>query len=222
MSAPMANLISERLYLRPFAIDDAPMVRELAGAAEVAAMMLHIPHPYPEGFAERWIGGQRAAAERGNLAWAITRRETAGPGSTGLLPHQEPASAPPALGPIDPQRARAPGRLIGGITLTMTPTHQRADLGYWLGVPFWGLGYATEAARLVISYGFVRLQLHRIQARCFPRNRASARVLEKAGMRYEGLLRGYLRKGDAFEDALLFAILSTDRPQQARSSPSAT
>jgi RimJ/RimL family protein N-acetyltransferase len=103
----------------------------------------------------------------------------------------------------------------------MTSAHQRADLGYWLGVPFWGQGYATEAARLVISYGFVRLQLHRIQARCFPRNRASARVLEKVGMRYEGLLRGYLRKGDAFEDALLFAILSTDRSQQAHRSPSA-
>jgi ribosomal-protein-alanine N-acetyltransferase len=210
MSAPMVNLISERLYLRPFVMDDAPMVRELAGAAEVAAMMLHIPHPYPEGFAEKWISGQRAAAERGNLAWAITRRE--GAGNAAPLPHEGSSSTSPTPGPQDPQRARAPGKLIGGITLTLTPAHQRADLGYWLGVPFWGQGYATEAARLVISFGFARLHLHRIQARCFPRNRASARVLEKVGMRYEGLLRGYLRKGDVFEDALLFAILSTDRP----------
>ena len=45
---------------------------------------------------------------------------------------------------------------------------------------------------------------------CFPRNRASARVMEKAGLRFEGLLRGYIRKGDTFEDVLIYGILRED------------
>ncbi len=71
---------TSRLRLRPFAPDDAPRVRELAGAREVAATTLNIPHPYPEGAGEAWIGGHEAAAESGDaFAWAVTR------GSDGAL-----------------------------------------------------------------------------------------------------------------------------------------
>src|SRR5882724_11959906 len=75
MQTPIPILLTERLRLRPFTLEDAPAVRVLAGAAEVADMLLYVPHPYPEGFAERWIGAQRTAAERGDQrAWAITLR----------------------------------------------------------------------------------------------------------------------------------------------------
>ena len=59
----------------------------------------------------------------------------------------------------------------------------QADLGYWIGVPFWGRGYASEAARLVISIGFEELGLERITAHALERNPGSWRVLEKLGFR---------------------------------------
>ena len=90
--------------------------------------------------------------------------------------------------------------LLGAIGLGLVTPHRRGSLGYWLGVPFWGQGYATEAVRRVVAYGFAELRLHRIEATVFSGNAASARVLEKVGMRCEGTLRGYIFKGDAAID----------------------
>src|SRR5579885_1690158 len=56
-------------------------------------------------------------------------------------------------------RLRSDGSLIGGIGLHPQMEHQRAELGYWIGVPFWGNGYATEAAREVVRFGFESLKL---------------------------------------------------------------
>jgi [ribosomal protein S5]-alanine N-acetyltransferase len=100
--------------------------------------------------------------------------------------------------------------LIGGIGLSLTPRHKRGHLGYWLGVEFWGKGYATEAASAVLEYGFHNLELHRIEAGHYPRNPASGRVLEKIGMQREGLMRGDLLKGEQFEDTVMYARLRTD------------
>jgi [ribosomal protein S5]-alanine N-acetyltransferase len=100
--------------------------------------------------------------------------------------------------------------LIGGIGLSITARHKRSSLGYWLGVEHWGKGYATEAARAVLRYGFEVLNLHRIEAGHYPRNPASGRVLTKIGMQREGVLRAHLLKGDTFEDDVIYAILSTD------------
>ncbi len=105
--------------------------------------------------------------------------------------------------------------LIGGIGLSITARHKRGSLGYWLGVDHWGRGYATEAARVVLRYGFEVLNLHRIEAGHYPRNPASGRVLEKIGMRREGVLRAHLLKGDTFEDDVIYAILATD-PQASK------
>jgi [ribosomal protein S5]-alanine N-acetyltransferase len=106
--------------------------------------------------------------------------------------------------------SRATGELIGGIGLGITARHKRGSLGYWLGVDHWGKGYATEAARAVLRYGFSELGLHRIEAGHYPRNPTSGRVLEKIGMRREGVLRAHLLKGDVFEDDVIYAILATD------------
>jgi ribosomal-protein-alanine N-acetyltransferase len=96
---------------------------------------------------------------------------------------------------------------LGAITIGVAQRRARGHLGYWLGVPYWNHGYMTEAARCVVAFGFADLHLYRIEAACFPRNRASARVMEKAGLRYEGRLRGYVRKGETFEDVLLYALV---------------
>jgi RimJ/RimL family protein N-acetyltransferase len=106
------------------------------------------------------------------------------------------------------------GDFCGGVGLRIERWQQQAELGYWLGVPYWGKGYATECARAVVRFGFETLKLHRIFASHFAHNLASGRVLRKVGMQYEGCLRGYVFKWDKFYDSELYAILSTDsRPQ---------
>jgi len=102
---------------------------------------------------------------------------------------------------------RADGRQIGGIGLRVHEEHQHAELGYWLGVPHWGQGYATEAAREMLRYGFKERGLHRIFASHFGHNPASGRVLRKLGMRHEGCQREHLRKWDRFVDSELYGIL---------------
>lgn len=84
------------------------------------------------------------------------------------------------------------GVLMGGIGLVFEPLGARARLGYWLGRPFWGRGYATEAAGAVAAYGFETLGLERVWAPRFRGNRASARVLEKLGFVHEGSRRQFV------------------------------
>lgn len=104
-------------------------------------------------------------------------------------------------------RRRSDGRLCGGIGLHPENQHQRAELGYWIGVPFWGNGYATEAALAVVRYGFEVLKFNRIFAAHFAGNDASGRVLQKVGMQYEGRMPQAIRKWDKFVDLERYAIL---------------
>lgn len=97
--------------------------------------------------------------------------------------------------------------LVGAVSLRLRPEHRRAELGYWIGVPFWGRGYATEAARALVRFGFDTLDLNRIHATHFTRNPASGAVLRKIGMRHEGTLRQHVRKWNQAEDLALYAIL---------------
>jgi ribosomal-protein-alanine N-acetyltransferase len=101
---------------------------------------------------------------------------------------------------------REAGRLCGGVGLRPTPQHQHAELGYWIGVPYWGNGYATEAARELLRYGFENLGFHRIFASHFKDNTASGRILKKLGMRYEGCQHEHLRKWDQFIDLELYGM----------------
>jgi [ribosomal protein S5]-alanine N-acetyltransferase len=102
---------------------------------------------------------------------------------------------------------RSQSRLIGGIGLHPDAQHQRAELGYWIGVPYWGNGYATEAAEAVVRYGFDHLRLNRIFASHFRQNRASGKVLKKLGMRHEGRMRQHIVKWGQFMDLELYSIL---------------
>jgi len=99
------------------------------------------------------------------------------------------------------------GELVGGIGLRVQPEFERAEIGYWIGKPYWGRGYATEAAAAIIRYGFEELNLQRIYAGYFSRNAASARVMIKNGMKYEGTLRQHVKKWDEFVDVVYYGIL---------------
>jgi RimJ/RimL family protein N-acetyltransferase len=102
------------------------------------------------------------------------------------------------------------GALVGAVSLRLEPSHRRAELGYWIGRPYWGRGYATEAAAALIDYGFSSLDLNRIYATHFTRNPASGRVMLKLGMSYEGTHRQHVFKDGRPEDLARYAILRED------------
>ncbi len=101
--------------------------------------------------------------------------------------------------------------LIGGCGLHLTQPHRNEGyLGYWLGRPFWGNGYATETLEGLLTLGFQGLELHRIIAYCCPENVSSIRCLEKVGMRQEGRLRQHTWKHGLWQDMFLYAILADE------------
>ncbi len=107
--------------------------------------------------------------------------------------------------------------LVGAVGLTIAKRHDRAELGYWIGAPYWNQGFATEAARAVLGVGFAKLGLNRIEAHHFTRNPASGRVMQKAGMRQEALVRQYVRKGDGYEDVRIYVALNGEWDQRLSS-----
>ena len=102
--------------------------------------------------------------------------------------------------------------LVGAVGLKIEREHDKAELGYWIGRPFWHRGYATEAARALLDYGFSDLQLNRIQAAHMARNPPSGRVMQKLGMRFEGTALQALKKWGRYEDLVSYAILREDWP----------
>ncbi|MGN6184659.1 MAG: GNAT family N-acetyltransferase [Thermoanaerobaculia bacterium] len=165
-------LRTRRLTLRPFTLDDAPIVQQLAGEYEIALNTLMIPHPYPDGAAADWIASHDDDHRENRIHHFA----------------------------IDD------GSLCGAIALVMKD-ESMAEIGYWLGKPYWNRGYVSEAARELVRHGFEDLGLRRIFAGCFKRNVASARVMEKAGLTYEGMLRHHMMKWGEPQDVTFYGVL---------------
>ncbi|GAC1333434.1 MAG: GNAT family protein [Chloroflexota bacterium] len=103
---------------------------------------------------------------------------------------------------------RADGCLIGTCGFITWYRHDtRAEVAYALAWPYWGQGLATEALRATIDFGFARMGLNRIEARCLVENAASARVMEKAGMHLEGVMREHIFLKGRYRDLKLYAVL---------------
>src|SRR3712207_954652 len=114
LPTPQPTLNTARLRLRPPTAGDAPDIQRYASDRDVAAMTLTIPHPYPDGAAEQWVGTLAGRyADGTNVQFAIVERDASS--------------------------------FVGSIGLVIEVGHNRAELGYWIGRPFWGRGYATEA-----------------------------------------------------------------------------
>lgn len=105
---------------------------------------------------------------------------------------------------------KSTGELTGAIGLEISEQDQNAELGYWIGRDYWGQGICSEAAREVVRFGFETLAVNKIHAHHMTRNPASGRVMEKIGMKKEGLLRSHIRKWGVFEDVAFYGILRTD------------
>lgn len=103
------------------------------------------------------------------------------------------------------------GEMIGSIGVTVVSEHDfKGELGYKIGSRWWNQGYASEAAKAVIDYLFQNTDIERIDAFCSVENPGSKKVMEKAGMHYEGLLRHYYKIRDGFHDCTLYGIIRNE------------
>lgn len=103
---------------------------------------------------------------------------------------------------------KADEQMIGNCCLSIEGTN--AELGYCLRKESWGCGYASEAAKALLAFGFGEKKLHRIYATCRPQNIGSAKVMEKAGMKKEGHLREHIRAKATWLDSYLYSILEQE------------
>jgi RimJ/RimL family protein N-acetyltransferase len=103
------------------------------------------------------------------------------------------------------------GAVVGSADLLLRGGRQ-GEIGYGIHPRLWGRGLGTAVAALLLDIGFGERGLHRVYATCDPRNAASARVLVKSGMTYEGRMRETMLIRDGWRDSDLYAILEHERP----------
>ncbi len=103
----------------------------------------------------------------------------------------------------------AGGEAIGSIGVFFKDNVYRksAEIGYWLGEPFWGKGVITAAIRLMCSEAFAHRDIVRIYAEPYAHNAASCRALAKAGFGLEGVLRQSVCKNGVIYDSCIYALL---------------
>lgn len=171
---------TDRLILRPFDILDSKRVQELAGHRKIAKTTLNIPYPYKDGMAEMWISTHIDSFNKKNEITYAVVKKDT-------------------------------NELIGAISLlTINRIHRKAELGYWIGVPYWRNGYCSEAANAIIKFGFKNINLNRIFGLAFENNIPSWRVMEKIGMKYEGTRRQDVIKEGIPLDLRSYSILKDE------------
>ena len=103
-------------------------------------------------------------------------------------------------------RLKPGGEFIGGIGLVITRRFRRAEMGYWIGRPFWNQGYTSEAMQAVMKYGFETLKLNKLYAIHLHENLASGKVMLKNGMQREGLLKEHVYKNEQYFDVIQYGL----------------
>jgi RimJ/RimL family protein N-acetyltransferase len=178
---PAYPIETERLLLRPYTPADFDGLLAIQSRADV----------------NRWLYSEPRGAEE---VRAILERKL---GETALRDEGDTLAVAAEL--------RATGAMIGGCILHWTSReHRVGEIGFIFHPDHHGHGYATEAARPLLEFGFATVGLHRIVGRLEARNLASARVLEKLGMRREALLiENEFVKGE-WQSELDYAILARE------------
>lgn len=176
----MDQFETERLIIRPLTLADAPAIQSQVSDREIAATTLNIPHPYPEGGAEQWIIRAIEGFEKRSVFNFAIVR-------------------------------KADEQLIGCIAIEgVKEPHRKCEIGYWIGRPHWGQGYATEAARAVLAFAFDELGANKVWAQFFMNNPASGKVMQKLGMTHEGTHRQDICKWGEFLDVGTYSILRSE------------
>ena len=151
------ELEAERLTLRLPGEADAASIERLIGDWDVAQMLGRVPYPYPAGGALDWIAELRPKVAAGE-----------------------------ALNLVLVEKACPEAGAIGSVGLDTREGWDQLELGYWLGKPYWGRGYMTEAAKALVDHAFGTMALDRIGSGHLPENLASRSVLTKLGFRDAG------------------------------------
>lgn len=95
---------------------------------------------------------------------------------------------------------------IGGIGLKIESKFNRAELGYWIAEKYWNLGYATEAVKGILEFGFEKLNLNKIYATYLEENTASGKVMIKNRMVKEGELKEHTKKGENYKNLIQYRL----------------
>jgi len=103
-------------------------------------------------------------------------------------------------------RLKTTDELIGGMGLHIHKDFNRAVLGYWIGLPFWNKGYATEAASAILKFGFEVVEINKIFATHLVENPASGKVMIKNGMIKEGELKDHTKKGEVYQSVYQYRL----------------
>jgi ribosomal-protein-alanine N-acetyltransferase len=181
----LPEIQTERLLLRKVTLDDAEDMLACFSDPEVARHTA-------------WEAYDSIEQVRDRLRYVISNYEQGEPANWGL-------------------ELRESGRLIGMCGFmagSWVPEFARASLGYAIAREHWGRGLTTEAVRAAIAFGFERLELNRIEDRCIAENTASERVMQKAGMSYEGALQDYVFGKGAYRNYKVYSILLREyRPE---------
>ncbi|WP_042479196.1 GNAT family N-acetyltransferase [Bacillus ndiopicus] len=98
--------------------------------------------------------------------------------------------------------------VYGAIALSNNKHFNQGELAYWIGEPYWGKGYATEAAKAIVQFAFEEKKLHKVFARYFATNPASGKVMEKIGMDQEGVLKDHIIKDGKYEDLVYYGLIN--------------
>lgn len=101
-----------------------------------------------------------------------------------------------------------------GMTRRKGEYKRKAEVGYWIGEPYWNKGIATAAVKLIVDYGFSKLDLEKIETGVYEHNKASRRVLEKCGFEQEGILKNSVIKNNRILSELRFGIRRKDKAEK--------
>lgn len=175
-------LRTERLLLRPSRTDDAPLLFEHCADPRVSRHMTWAPHRDP--------GETKTFLER------CVQGRRKGAGYTWCL--------------FEGGQFRGFVGVEGVVREMLAVRYDRAELGYWLGMPYHGRGLMTEAAGAVVAFAFGRLALHKVVVRAMAGNAASLRVIEKLGFTRVGVARSDVRRDGAWHDHVAFEMLADD------------
>ena len=177
-----ATLRTERLVLRPCVPDHAPLVFEHAQVPALSRTLVWAPHR-DVGETKAFLRENLAARRKGKgWTWSIFEEGQ----FRGLVGVEGVA------------------RVLAAVRL------DRAELGYWIGMPFHGRGLVTEAASAAAAFGFARLGLHKIHVHAMAHNAASLAVIRKLGFTRIGTRRQDLRRDGVWHDCEIFEMLADD------------
>jgi len=172
---------SARIELNEMSLSDADEIQHILDEHEIYKNTLTIPSPLPANWAYNWIKMLNKKKEQGNLISFSIR-------------------------------SKSDGKIIGVASLVdISLDHERAELAYMIGSSFRRKGYATEAANMIIDYGFNNLHLSRIYAFHLGYNSSSGALLRKLGFKHEGCMINHIKKDGVFMNSEIFGILKDNK-----------